>query len=52
MKTKLLFFSLVLSSFMCLSQTKAIPDVNFERAIIDFSLDDILDGIVQNGSKI
>ncbi len=52
MKTKLLFFSLVITCFISLSQTTAIPDVNFEQVLIDFGLDDILDGTAQYDSKI
>jgi len=52
MNSKLFFFSLVLTSFISIEQTTAIPDVNFEQTLIDFGLDDILNGTAQNDSKI
>ena len=46
MKTLLLTSSLLLTSFFTRAQTTAIPDVNFEQALINLGFDNTLDGIV------
>lgn len=45
MKTVLLFILLITSPLL-FAQTTAIPDPNFEQALIDLGLDDVLDGEV------
>ena len=45
MKTALLFILLITSPLL-FAQTTAIPDPNFEQALIDMGHDDVLDGQV------
>ena len=45
MKTKLLLL-LLLTSLVGFSQTTAVPDPNFEQALIDLNYDNVIDGSV------
>ena len=45
-KLKLLPSSIIFTAFFCVSQTTPIPDINFEQALIDVGIDDVIDGSV------
>lgn len=48
MKSTLITFSFLLLSFLSIAQTTAIPDSNFEQALIDLGIDNLLDGQISN----
>jgi len=48
MKTKLLLFTLILVSSNLLSQTTAIPDANFEQALLDLGYDRFRNSVKRN----